>query len=47
MQETRNTKKAKQALKTLTAKPIYLTTLEEEAKRTNTPYIMQWLGEVV
>lgn len=44
MQETRNTKKARQDLKALTAKPIYLTTLEEEAKRTNTPYIRTWTG---
>jgi len=44
MQETENTKKATQTLRALTDKPIILTTIEEEARRTNTPYIIGWTG---
>jgi hypothetical protein len=44
MQQTENTKKAIENLSELTDKPIILTTLEEEARATNLPYIVNFLG---
>ena len=47
MNETKNTAKAREYLKALTSKPIFLTTLEEEAVRSNMPSMRNYSGATI
>jgi len=47
MKETQNTQIARERLRKLTSKPVAITTLAEEAKRINAPYIKDFLGSTI